>query len=245
MSAPYFSIIVCCWNSIAHIRACVASIQAQTDQDLEIVFVDGGSTDGTLEFIESVNAPKKILRDVRGGIANAMNQGIQAASGTVLAHLHSDDYYIEPQVLSKVRAAFDAHPGTMWLYGRFKNDNNGAVVPPDYPFLPYSRSTLLRRNIVPHVSTFTKKAVFNDLGAFDERYKLAMDYEFWLRISGKYEPVQLDGYLGVFRRHEGSATTKHKLRSFNEDFKARFTHGPLWRWPEFAARYVYRRLREV
>lgn len=243
--APFFSVVVCCWNSIAYIKDCVESVLMQTEQDFEIVFVDGGSNDGTLEYVESIAATKIVLRDVRGGIAAAMNAGIQAASGQVVAHLHSDDYYIDDTVLRDVKSAFGSQGGVGWVYGRFKNDIDGVVAPPSYPFQKFSWATLMRRNIVPHVSTFVRASVFKDVGVFDGSYKLAMDYDLWLRVAKKYPPVQLDRYLGVFRRHSGSSTSMYRLKSFNEDFKARFKHSPVWLWPEFAARYVYRRLREV
>lgn len=244
-SRPFFSVVVCCWNSVAYIDACVKSIMNQTCQDYEIIFVDGGSDDGTLEYIEAVSASKKILYNVRGGIANAMNQGIAAASGEVISHLHSDDYYFDQMVLQDVRTAFNSSSKIKWLYGRFKNDREGAVEDPPYPFKPFTLGNLRRRNIVPHVSTFIRREVFKEVGVFSSAYKLAMDYDLWLRISRSYKPLQVDQYLGVFRRHDESSTSKFRLKSFNEDFKARFQHSPLWLWPEFALRYVYRRLREV
>ncbi len=244
-SPPFFSIVVCCWNSIAYIRQCVQSVLKQEFTSYEIVFVDGGSNDGTLEFVQSVPAAKSVLSDVRGGIALAMNTGIGAARGEVIAHLHADDYYLNPLVLERVHAVFSSNPGLAWMYGRFKNDIDGEIQDPPYAFRPYTRQMLLRRNIIPHCATFVKAQVFADLGRFDPGYRLAMDYDMWLRIAVKHDPVQIDDYLGVFRRHAGSSTTAYRLQSFNEDFLVRFRHGPMWLWPEFAARYVYRRRKDL
>lgn len=246
MSSPVFSIVICCWNSKAHIADAVESVLKQTESSFELVFVDGGSDDGTLEYIEQVKWPHKVvLNGVRGGIANAMNRGITAAHGRFVAHLHSDDYYLNDEVLSHVRAAIESHPDAAWLYGRFYNDIDGKVGPPAYQFRPYSLRNLRRRNIVPHVSTFVRRDVFEQCGGFDPQFRLAMDYEFWLRIASRYGAVQIDHVLGVFRRHAGSATSANALASFNEDFKARFKHSPWWLWPEFAGRYLVRRLRET
>ena len=242
---PFFSIVVCCWNSIEYVRECVRSVLEQEFTSYEIVFVDGGSNDGTLEYISAVPARKTVLRDVRGGIAMAMNAGIAAARGEVIAHLHSDDYYLSPRVLERVHAVFASNPELAWMFGRFKNDIDGEIVDPPYPARPYARKTLLRRNIIPHCATFVKASVFSDLGPFDTRYRLAMDYDMWLRVAAKYEPVQIDDYLGAFRRHSGSSTSANRLQSFNEDFLARFRHGSVWLWPEFAARYVYRRKKDL
>lgn len=242
---PFFSIVVCCWNSIEYVRECVRSVLEQDFKSYEFVFVDGGSTDGTLEYIRDVPAQNTVLRDVRGGIARAMNAGILAARGEVIAHLHADDYYLSSHVLGRVHSVFASRPDLAWMYGRFKNDIDGNVVDPPYPVRPYARRTLLRRNIIPHCATFVKARVFADMGAFDTRYRLAMDYDMWLRIAARYEPVQIDDYLGAFRRHPGSSTSANRLRSFNEDFLARFRHGSIWLWPEFAARYVYRRKKDL
>jgi glycosyltransferase involved in cell wall biosynthesis len=242
---PFFSVVVCCWNSSRYIRQCVRSVTSQRFASYEIIFVDGGSTDGTLEYIDGVTAAKIVLNDVRGGIARAMNAGIRAARGEVIAHLHADDYYLDDNVLGLVHGIFSQYPGLAWTYGRFKNEIGGEIKDPPYPVRPYARKTLLRRNIIPHCATFIRADVFADVGLFDLDYRLAMDYDMWLRIAARYEPVQMDDYLGVFRRHPDSATSANRLQSFHEDFRARFRHGPMWLWPEFAARYLYRRAKDL
>ena len=211
----------------------------------ELIFVDGGSVDGTLEFIQSVHATKQILNNICGGISDAMNAGIKVARGQIVAHLHADDYYTNDLVLSRVAEVFALQPELGWLFGRFKNEIDGVLYDPPYPFRRYSKTILLRRNIVPHCATFVRSDVFSRIGLFDARYKLAMDYDMWLRVSEHYTPLQIDDYLGVFRRHAGSSTSRNRLRSFNEDFHTRFRHTPAWIWPEIALRYIYRRLKDL
>ena len=93
------------------------------------------------------------------------------------------------------------------------------------------------------VCTFVQRSVFQRFGGFHEDYRLAMDYEFWLRIRQHCRFTQVDEPLAAFRVHAGSATHKNRRASFDEDFRARFQHGPWWMWPEFAARYAVRRWR--
>lgn len=240
-TSPRFSIIVCCWNSARHIGDCIASIVRQQRSDLEVLFVDGGSTDGTLDLIAACGLPHRVMHNVRGGIARAMNVGILEARGDIVAHLHADDYYVDGEVLDTVDAALRDHPESLWLYGRFLNEIDGQLQPPGYPFHPYSRRELLRRNLIPHVSTFVRRHAFASCGLFDTRYRLAMDYDLWLRLSRDGDALQIDHPLGVFRRHSESSTSKHRLASFHEDFLARFRHAPVGLWPEFALRYVSRR----
>ncbi|MBK1678909.1 glycosyltransferase family 2 protein [Rhodocyclus tenuis] len=235
-----FSIVTCTWNSARYLPDTINSLVQQGFDDFEVIFVDGGSTDETLSMIEAYPRPKKLHRDVRGGIARAMNVGIDAAEGDIVAHMHSDDYYLDADVLNRVASHFDATK-CRWLFGRIMSDIEGKLCKERYVVPGYSYGELLKHNIVPHAATFVRREVFQELGGFSLDYKLAMDYEMWLRVGRKYEPVQLDDYLAAFRRHPGSATQANRVRSFNEDFRARFEYAPLLKWPEYVLRYGVRR----
>ena len=102
-----FSVITCTWNSEPYLSQCIESVDQQTYSAVEQVFVDGGSDDGTLERIQAVDRPKQCITGIRGGISNAMNVGVGLAKGDVIAHLHSDDYYLAPDVLSTVAAEME------------------------------------------------------------------------------------------------------------------------------------------
>src|SRR4051812_46578480 len=111
-----FSIITCTWNSAAYLPESIASVLAQTYPRIEYIFVDGGSTDGTLDQIRALKRPYRLLENVRGGVSRAMNEGMRVATGDVIAHLHSDDYYLEPDVLATVARQMEAS-GKNWLFG--------------------------------------------------------------------------------------------------------------------------------
>lgn len=241
---PKFSIITCCWNSKPYIEQSIESVLKQTYHDYEYIFIDGGSTDGTLELIESIGRPVKLISGIKGGIANAMNVGIQEASGEIVAHMHSDDYFLNDRILETVATAFESD-GNDWLFGRVLFDINGELQPESYTPPKFSYSNLLKRNFVPHAATFVKKTVWEQVGLFDDSYKLAMDYEMWLRIGSQYTPSELQIPISAFRVHPDSATEKNNLKSFNEDFKARFKYAPLYKYPEFILRYFVRRFKEV
>lgn len=236
-----FSIITCTWNSEPYLEQSIASVLAQDYPEVEYIFIDGGSTDGTLERIAAIARPVKVLHDVRGGIGRAMNEGIRMSTGDIVAHIHSDDYYLDPGVLSRVAIAF-RETGCEWLFGRELTDINGRQEKETYRVPRYSYPTLLRRNFISHPATYVRRRIFEEHGMFDESFRLAMDYEFWLRIGKVHVPMQLDDYLAAFRRHSGSATVANRLESLNEEFRARFLHGRLFEYPEFVLRYPVRRL---
>ena len=123
-----FSIVTCTWNSAATLADTIRSVRAQAHHDVEHLFVDGGSTDGTLELIERECPHAQVLRNVSGGISRAMNAGIRAATGEVVAHLHSDDFYADGQVLSRVAAVLK-DSGAMWAFGSMDTLHDGVRQP--------------------------------------------------------------------------------------------------------------------
>lgn len=229
---PTFSIVTCTWNSAATLADTLASVQAQTCQDYEHIFVDGGSTDETLDMIAAYmrDRPgnKRVLRDVGGGISRAMNQGIEAARGEYIAHLHSDDYYNGPDVLATVKRAFDeaqaAGRPVDWVYGNIQVLKDGKMVPP-YAMPAFSyRSFVAGRSSIPHPAVFVRKSAFERVGAFDEKLKYAMDIDLWLRLGAVARPAMIDQPLTVFRDHAGSVSSANRLKARQEEFNVRRRH---------------------
>jgi len=96
------SIITYTLNSRQFLEQSIASVLSQDYTEIEYIFVDGGSTDGTLDLISEVNRPYFLEREITGGISRAMNRGIEIATGDIIAHLHSDDYYLHDRVISQI-----------------------------------------------------------------------------------------------------------------------------------------------
>jgi glycosyltransferase involved in cell wall biosynthesis len=222
-SKPAFSIVTCTWNSAATLADTLASIRAQTCQDLEHIFVDGGSTDATLDMLEAYRGNKLLLRDVGGGISRAMNAGIAAASGEFIAHLHSDDYYAGDGVLAAVLARLAASRRD-WLFGTIEVLKDGALIPPD-PMHPFNYFSLASgKSFIPHPAVFVRKSLFARVGTFDEQLKYAMDIDLWLRLAAVSLPAALDRPLAVFRDHAGSVSSANKIKAREEEFRVRIRH---------------------
>ena len=220
---PDFSIITCTRNSAATLPQTLQSIQQQRGVSFEQVFVDGDSTDATLDLLRAVPGQTTLLTGVRGGIARAMNAGAQVAQGDVLCHLHSDDYFLHPGVLRRVANHFQSSR-LNWMFGRILSDIEGALLPEPFQVPEYSYRRLVQGNFIPHPATFIRTKVFNDLGGFRDNLRFAMDYEFFLRLAQQYEPLALREAFSVFRRHGGSTTQKNRLASFEEDHQVRLQY---------------------
>ena len=240
-----FSIVTCTWNSANTLEETIDSVQAQQGAGLEIehIFVDGGSTDGTLEIIGRRCPHAILLRDVGGGISRAMNAGIDAASGEIIAHLHSDDFFAGPDVLA---AAADVMAGgAMWAFGRIDVLCDSVLRHNNVPMQRFTRFAYASGSgklFVPHPATFVRKQAFTEVGQFDENLKLAMDIDLWMRLGWMYMPAQLDRALAVFRDHPGSVSSANKLKARREELSVRRRYW--WRNPLahllFEVRYLKR-----
>lgn len=237
-----FSIVTCTWDSEPYIAQCIESVSSQTYPHIEHVFVDGGSKDGTLDRIRRTPGNIKHVTGIRGGISNAMNVGVELASGDVIAHLHGDDYYLHDQVITRAARAFESS-NAQWLYGRIVSDLAGEQVKPKWQLPEFSLSRLLRGNFIAHPAAFVRRDAFIRSGGFDCSLKYAMDYDLWLRLARMSPPMGLDEYFSAFRRHAGSASTANALAAFEEDHSVRRRHQPAGLVPRLfhEAIYQYRR----
>ena len=214
------SIVTCTYNSAQYLQKSIDSVLAQDYGNIEYIFVDGGSVDGTLDIIKSAPIPYQLVGGVNTGISAAMNKGIEMATGDVVAHLHSDDYYLDPSMLRTVADAF-TETGCEWLFGRIMTDLEGNLKPEGYVVPRYSYKRILKGNFIPHPATFVRKRLFDRVGYFNPGFKYAMDYDMWLRLGRIADPVQLDRHLAAFRQHAGSLSSANKLAALKDDFDVR------------------------
>jgi len=240
-ATPKFSIVTCAWNSAATLGDTLASLRAQTCRDFEHIFVDGGSLDATLDMLAACPGDKRVLHGVRGGISQAMNAGIAAARGDIVAHLHADDYYAAPDVLEQVAKCFD-ETGAAWVVGNIQVLRDGRLAPP-HPMRPFSyRAYAAGHATIPHPAVFVRRECFARVGGFDTSLRYAMDIDLWLRLAALTPPAQLERTLTAFREHAGSLSSANKLRARQEEFAVRrryARHAPL-AFAVYCLRYLKR-----
>lgn len=222
-----FTIITITYNSVSYLEETMKSVLEQDEADFEYLIIDGGSTDSTLPLVKRYAASDPRIRWVSepdSGISDAMNKGIRMARGTVIAHLHSDDYYL-PGTLQSVWNSFVKHPGAGWLVGRCRVvDGAGTLLyePPIPVELTFRQ--LLYRNLVPHPATFIKRSCFDEVGVFSENLRYAMDYDLFLRLSVRQSPLLLDRAVTAFRHHSGSLSSSAELSAYREEYQIRLFH---------------------
>ena len=182
------SIVIPSLNAAAHIAPCVESALNQTYRDTEIIVVDAGSTDGTLDILRRYGGRVRVVRDEGGSIPHSMNAAIGEMKGEWLRRVDSDDV-AHPESVGALLAASDPDdPGSSIPYADYSRiDAGGRETGGEYRF-PYNRLSTFEQGVrqIDHMfasstSCLIHRSVFERAGPFDEGFAVAEDREFALR----------------------------------------------------------------
>jgi len=220
MIKPFLSIVTINYNDAVGLERTMASVLEQEFTDFEYIVIDGGSNDGSLDVLKKEE--KKLaywVSEKDSGIYNAMNKGIAAAKGQFLLFLNGGDLLTSKTALRD----FISHPSFRGdiIYGDYKFEK-GEKVYPDTLYPAYFMKTSL-----PHQSTFFRKNVFEQLGNYDESYRMGGDRDFFIKayLSGQYEFVHVSYFLSFFNLDGISNDEAHQKQKKEEDermFKANY-----------------------
>lgn len=218
------SVITAVYNGEKYIRETVKSVLSQEgDFELEYIICDGKSTDRTLEILEEYKNSCTIISRKDGSPQNAINYGMNMATGDIACWLNADDLFL-PGTLNKVVQAFKKHPERRWLYGKsYIIDSNGKEIRKLITLYKnllgffYSWNVLLCENFINQPSTFWRLDLWNEVKDLDPEFKAAWDYELWLNMAKKSRPIHVRENLSAFRRHESSISENNFVRQFDEE----------------------------
>lgn len=219
MPEPSLTVVMPSYNAASTIVRSLDSIRSQGRDDVEVVVVDGGSIDGTVEILRGRPDVRWVSEPDRG-LSDAYNKGAAMARGPVLGWLNADDTYL-PGALDAVVGAFATRPDLVWLTGRcLIVDEKGqeiraAVTRYKNALLShYSQRIYLTQNFVSAPSTFFRRDTFLDVGGMDLALRYSMDYDLFLRLGRVGPPVVLEQPLACFTMAEGTLS----MSGFNHQF---------------------------
>ncbi|MCF4102190.1 glycosyltransferase [Gillisia sp. M10.2A] len=217
------SIITIVYNRERCISECIKSVLSQTYDNIEYLVIDGGSTDGTQQRIESYrDTIDYYISEKDEGIFDALNKGIKNATGDVIGILNSDDFFYQPSTISKVVEAFNISGADLvYAKGLFVDQENTKKVKRMYPSNPFKKSFLNFGWIPLHTTIFVRKKVFEQYGLYNSGYSIASDYEISLRwfTNDNIKKYFLNEWVVKMRLGGLSTSPKLQIKKSKEDLR--------------------------
>lgn len=178
------SIITVCYNSQKTIENTIKSVLSQSYKNYEYIIIDGGSTDNTIQIIKKFKKKIHIFVSQKDkGIYDAINKGIKLATGSVISILHSDDIFYDKFTTKKVVSHFKSNLKIDCLIGNtIITDKNSKKKLRNYKANFFKKWMLYFGFSPPHPSTFFKKKIYKKYGLYNNKYIIAGDFEFFVRI---------------------------------------------------------------
>ena len=206
---PRISIVVPSFNQDRFIGSTLQSIIDQQYPNLELIIIDGGSTDNTLAVIKRYEGHLAWwVSEPDTGQTAALNKGFSRTTGEIMAWINSDDL-VAPGALHQIAKYFMMHPGAQAIYGdRILINEEGLEI--GRWILPrHSRRALQWADFVPQETLYWTRKAWNLTGErLDETFRFAMDWDFLLRLSAKQIDIHhLPLFLGLFRIHHQQKTS--------------------------------------
>ncbi|MFZ2333450.1 MAG: glycosyltransferase family 2 protein [Sideroxyarcus sp.] len=234
LNTPLVSIIIAVLNGNATLQQCIDSIRQQTYPNKELIFIDGGSIDGTVDLLaanaENINY---WISEPDRGIYNAWNKGLAQAHGEWICFLGADDFLWAPDVLERMVIHLQNLPqntrvayGQIMLIGEDGKSSRSIGEP-----WKQAKESFRQYMSIPHVGTMHRRALFEQNGIFDESFRIAGDYELLLRELKTGVAVFIPDIIIAGQRLGGVSTAaNNNFKIKQEVWRAQRMHGLPLQW---------------
>lgn len=206
---PLVSIIVPSFNQGRYIRETIESCLNQSYRPLEVLVLDGGSSDETLSVLESFAAPELKWWSARDkGVVDAVNKGLKLARGEILSIQSSDDLFAAGAIEAATHA-MSAEPALGLIFGDVEHIDEhsnltGSDIQGEFDLAAY----LGRLSYIPQPGTFFTRRAFLDVGEWSDKCSYAADAHFWMRIAARFPVRKLDRIVARYRYHPDQRDTQ-------------------------------------
>jgi glycosyltransferase involved in cell wall biosynthesis len=205
---PRLSVVIPSYNQAVFLGRTLESVVGQHYPDLEIIVMDGGSTDDSLAVIDRYRHQiAHVSSGPDGGQSCAIADGFARATGDFVSWLNSDDTY-EPGALMAIGTFLRDHAGVDFVYG----DTN--IIDADDRVIAHKRSIRFNLGVmryafltVPQMSAFWSRRLYEEVGGIDRTLRFCMDYDLFVRMAMRAPPVRIARTIGSFRVHGSSKTS--------------------------------------
>ena len=223
------SVVVSVLNGAGNLQQCVDSVLRQSHADRELIVIDGGSTDGTLDLIRRNSASLAYwVSEPDRGIYHAWNKALARARGDWICFLGADDYFWSSDALEKLAPVLaGAYPPVRVVYGQVAlvNERGDETQRLGEPW-DLVRDRFRQIMCLPHTGLMHHRGLFEAHGLFDESYRVGGDYEMLLRELRAGEARFVPGLVVAGMRHGGASTDPARsLEMILEFRRAQVEHG--------------------
>ncbi len=241
------SVITVCFNSAGTIAHTLRSVREQTHSDVEHIVIDGGSSDGTLEVVAAEGWHlSKVVSEKDDGIYDAMNKGVQLATGDVVVFLNADDFYKDAGVLAMAsRVMQDEQLDALYGDVEFFRPGQPDVVARRYDSGRFTAARLGWGWMPAHPALFVRRILFERYGGFRTDYRIAADFEFIARVFKHGELRHRHLPETLVRMQLGGISTsgwRATWRINREMMRACKVNGISTNWVKMLARYPLKAL---
>ena len=210
---PRVSVVMAVYNGERFLRQAVDSILSQTYTDFEFIIIDDGSTDGTAVILDSYVDPRlRVLTQQNMGLVKSLNRGVDMARGEYIARMDADDISLARRLELQVRC-LDAHwhTGALGTGAIEIDEKDRAIRRHDHHTDSHTIERALLEGSTPlcHGSVMFRKACFENVGGYRERFRHAEDYDLWLRMIERYDIDNLPEILYQHRLVLDSVSSRH------------------------------------
>lgn len=209
------------FNSEKTIEECILSIKNYQGNNIEHIIIDGGSTDNTVAIIKKYENTYNLkwISEKDNGIADAMNKGFKISQGLFIAWIDADNYY-HTEIFEKITKKIEEDVADIFCgyVSIVDNQKVTKIHKPSFPF-SFKRSLLFNTGGIPvQPGVFFKKELFDKVGGFNTTYRIAGDYDFWVKVL-KLEPKisYIKETFGFYRKEENGAS--QSLKGIYKGFK--------------------------
>jgi len=212
---PRISIVTPSFNQGAFVETALRSIILQGYPNLEVIVVDGGSTDGTVEVIARYERwLKRWVSEPDGGPAEALNKGFKQATGEILGFLNADDFYL-PGGLAKVACEFRMYPSADVVSGNgYLATSSGQLGVPIFRDRWNHRRFEYGTCVFVQQATLFRRRAFEQAGGFNERMRTCWDMQLWSDLARSGATFHgFEGFVAAFRLHGESITGSPAMRA--------------------------------
>lgn len=228
-SKPLLTVIVAVFNGAKTLQQCIESVVQQSYQNKELIVIDGGSGDGTVDLLKANSARIDYwISEPDHGIYNAWNKGVSQANGDWICFLGADDYLWGSDILERMAAQLATVPPNICVaYSQVMLlTEGGETLYPIGDSWPKVKESFKQLMSIPHQGVMHRRSLFEEKGLFDESFRIAGDYELLLRELKTGDALFVPDLIATGMRQGGvSSDPANTLKALREIRRAQRMHG--------------------